>query len=117
MIVINEARTREAHPHLGGLLVAIQQAPQHETAWARGADGEARVAAALEKHLDSHTVVLHDRSIPGTRANIDHIAIAPSGAWVIDAKRRASLATPESGDGPGTAPGNSLNQPPTAAHI
>jgi hypothetical protein len=67
VIVIDEARTREAHPHLGGLLVAIQQAPQHETAWAHGADGEAQVAAALAKHLDSHTVVLRDRAIPGTQ--------------------------------------------------
>lgn len=32
------------------------------------------------------TVVLHDRRIPGTRANIDHIAVTPSGVWVIDAK-------------------------------
>ncbi len=30
--------------------------------------------------------VLHDRRIPGTRANIDHIAVAPGGVWVIDAK-------------------------------
>ncbi len=31
--------------------------------------------------------MLHDRRIPGSRANIDHIAIATSGVWVIDAKR------------------------------
>ena len=31
--------------------------------------------------------VLHDRRIPGSRANIDHIAVAPTGVWVIDAKR------------------------------
>lgn len=31
--------------------------------------------------------VLHDRRIPGTRANIDHLAVGPSGVWVIDAKR------------------------------
>lgn len=31
--------------------------------------------------------MLHDRRIPGTRANIDHIAVAPSGVWVIDTKR------------------------------
>jgi hypothetical protein len=30
---------------------------------------------------------LHDRRIPGSRANIDHIAVAPSGVWVIDTKR------------------------------
>ena len=31
--------------------------------------------------------VMHDRRIRGTKANIDHIAIGPSGVWVIDAKR------------------------------
>jgi len=55
--------------------------------WARGAAGEERVAAILAKHLHASVVVLHDRRIPGTRANIDHIAVAPSGVWVIDAER------------------------------
>lgn len=32
-------------------------------------------------------LVLHDRQIPGRRTNIDHLAIAPSGVFVIDAKR------------------------------
>jgi len=32
-------------------------------------------------------VVLHDRLVPGSRANIDHIAIGPSGVFVIDAKK------------------------------
>src|SRR5690606_40342596 len=31
--------------------------------------------------------LLHDRRIPGTRANIDHIAVGPTGVHVIDAKR------------------------------
>jgi hypothetical protein len=31
--------------------------------------------------------VLHDRSVPKSRTNIDHIAVAPSGVWVIDTKR------------------------------
>jgi hypothetical protein len=31
--------------------------------------------------------LLHDGRIPRTTANIDHIAIAPSGVFVIDAKR------------------------------
>jgi hypothetical protein len=30
---------------------------------------------------------LHDRRIPGTRANIDHLAVTPTGVYVIDAKR------------------------------
>jgi hypothetical protein len=32
-------------------------------------------------------VLLHDRRIPGSRANIDHIAIVASGIHVIDTKR------------------------------
>ena len=31
-------------------------------------------------------MVLHDRAVPGGRANIDHIAVVPSGVWVIDTK-------------------------------
>lgn len=31
--------------------------------------------------------VLHDRRIPGSKANIDHIAVCPGGVFVVDAKR------------------------------
>src|SRR5215217_3006119 len=82
-----ERRVREKHPHIGGALLALRDGPTHETVWARGAAGEERVAAYLAKHLNDDVVVLHDRRIPGRRANIDHIAVAPSGVWVVDAKR------------------------------
>jgi hypothetical protein len=82
-----EQRVRARHPHLGGLLLALGDAPTHETAWARGARGEEHVAAVLARHLDPGVVVLHDRRIPGSRANIDHIAVGSSGVWVIDSKR------------------------------
>ena len=68
-------------------MLALADDPTHETAWARGARGEERVAELLAKHLNTGVVVLHDRRIPRSRANIDHIAVAPSGVWVIDAKR------------------------------
>jgi len=82
-----EKRVREKHPRLGGLLLALGDDPAHETAWARGAGGEERIALSLAKHLDDGTMLLHDRRIPRSRANIDHLAIGPSGAGVIDAKR------------------------------
>jgi hypothetical protein len=70
-----------------GAGLAKLNAPQHERAWALGARGEERVAELLHKHLkDSGVVVLHDRRILGSRANIDHIAIGPGGVTVIDAK-------------------------------
>lgn len=34
-----------------------------------------------------HPAILHDRRVPGTRGNIDHLAVAPSGVWIINAKR------------------------------
>jgi hypothetical protein len=81
-----EARVRERHPRIGGVILALQETPQHERSWARGADGEELVAQALTKHC-AVIPVLHDRRIRGSRANIDHIAIAASGVWVIDTKR------------------------------
>ncbi len=82
-----EKQVREKHPRVGGILLALGSEPTHETAWARGAGGEERIAEALAKHLNDGTILLHDRRIPRSRANIDHLAIAPSGVWVIDAKR------------------------------
>lgn len=72
-----ESRVREKHPRLGGLMLALRAAPRHETAWATGAGGEEHVAQKLARHLDDCICVLHDRRVPGSRANIDHIAVAP----------------------------------------
>lgn len=82
-----EARTRRRHPHVGGLLLTLRGAPQSERAFGRGADGEREVGRSLERRTaNSATVILHDRRMPGGRGNIDHLAIAPSGVYVVDAK-------------------------------
>lgn len=82
-----EARTRAAHPHLGGVILALRSDPQSTTAWATGAVGEEKLGARLNA-LESPTLrVVHDRRIPRSKANIDHIAVCPSGVFVIDAKR------------------------------
>jgi hypothetical protein len=82
-----ETRIREAHPRIGGFLLAISEEPKSTTAWARGARGEEILGRGLDS-LEPHGIrVLHDRRIPRTRANIDHIAIGPSGVHVIDTKR------------------------------
>jgi Nuclease-related domain len=85
-----ERATRERHPWIGGLLIALGEAPAHERAWLRGAEGEERAAARLARLLSGTGVVLlHDRRIPGSRANIDHLAVGPGGVTVIDTKRLA----------------------------
>jgi hypothetical protein len=61
-------------------------------AWAAGATGERRVAAALA-HLPEAWTVLHDRLLrPGrSQANLDHVVIGPSGLYLVDAKNRAGM--------------------------
>jgi hypothetical protein len=42
-------------------------------------------------------VLLHDRRMPGGRGNLDHLAIAPTGIYVIDAKHhtgKVSISSP-----------------------
>ncbi|MFW8744939.1 nuclease-related domain-containing protein, partial [Mesorhizobium japonicum] len=68
--------------------LAVDDRPRRSTeVWAQGAVGEQRVAAALDRLAEAGVVALHDRRVPGTRGNIDHIAITPWGVWVVDAKR------------------------------
>ena len=81
-----EAEARENHPHIGNFLLRVQSAPTSETAWKTGAAGEEMLAAHLAKTCPE-VIVLHDRRIPRRRTNIDHLAVAPSGVFVIDAKR------------------------------
>ena len=40
-------------------------------------------------HRRPYTIIeaLHDRRLPGSKANIDHLVVTASGVWVIDAKR------------------------------
>jgi hypothetical protein len=84
-----EERIRSAHPKLGGLIQALSEDPQSTRAWDTGAVGEERLGLRLNELSSERLRVLHDRRIPGTRANIDHIAVTPSGVWVIDAKKYA----------------------------
>jgi len=82
-----ETRIRDKHPRIGGLILALTDEPQSTQAWATGAKGEEELAEGLNKLGGKGVYVLHDRRIPRTKANIDHIAVAASGVFVIDAKR------------------------------
>jgi hypothetical protein len=67
-------------------------------AWRRGVAGErhtARLLGPLERH---GWAVLHNLAVPGSRANIDHLAIGPGGVFVIDSKQyRGRLRLDSSG--------------------
>ena len=81
-----EAAIRSAHPRIGGLILALTDDPQSTRAWASGAAGERRFGAAMAE-LGDTVIALHDRRVPRSRANIDHIVVGPSGVFVVDAKR------------------------------
>jgi hypothetical protein len=78
---------RARHKRIGGFLVAISEDPTSTKVWDQGAIGEERVGEWLENARPQGIEVLHDRRIPRSRANIDHLVIAPSGIWVVDPKR------------------------------
>ena len=82
-----EDRVRAAHPRLGGLLLAVFDDPQSTRAWDQGAVGEELIGLRLDSLAAEGVAILHDRRIPKTRANIDHIAVTSNSVWVIDAKR------------------------------
>lgn len=83
----DEQRLRQKWGRLGHVAVALSDEKQSTRAWATGAVGEERLGARLDRLVSPSLAVLHDRRIPGSRANIDHLAITPSGIWVIDAKK------------------------------
>ena len=54
--------------------------------WRRGAEGERRTAQLLAPLRHLGWTVLHDRRIPGSAANVDHLVIGPTGVWLVDSK-------------------------------
>ena len=79
-----EERLDASWGRFAGVAKFLSDDPQSTKAWARGAEGERRLAAHLTRVLGGRAVFLHDRK--HGRANIDHLVVASSGVWVIDAK-------------------------------
>jgi hypothetical protein len=82
-----EERIRQRWGQLGGLILALTSDPTTTRVWQRGSLGESKLAAALGKLDRDDVIVLHDRRVPHTRGNIDHVVVSPSGVYVVDAKR------------------------------
>jgi hypothetical protein len=65
---------------------ALFATPNSIAAWQTGAQGELRTGRLLEPLEGEGFRILHDRKIPGSRANIDHIVIGPPGIYVVETK-------------------------------
>jgi hypothetical protein len=75
-------------PSSTAVTAVAEQLTASETAptWGRTSAGESRLTAFVDRELGDRVIALHDRSMPGTKASIDHIFLAPTGVWVVDAK-------------------------------
>lgn len=82
-----QQRVQANHPKIGRFLLAVFDDPQSTTAWATGAVGEQRLGDMLAGIASPTVRVLHDRRIPRTTSNIDHLVVCSSGVFVVDAKR------------------------------
>jgi Nuclease-related domain len=82
-----EERIRERWGRLAGLVLAMSEDPQSTGAWQRGSIGESKLATSLAKVERDDIIVLHDRKVPGTKGNIDHLVVCPAGVFVVDGKR------------------------------
>lgn len=54
--------------------------------WDQGASGEELTAQLLVPLARVGWVVLHDRRIPGSPANLDHLLVGAGTVWVVDTK-------------------------------
>jgi hypothetical protein len=82
-----ERSIRTRFPLIGGVLYRALPEPQVDRAWSSGAFGEGVLGRRLDALSDMGVIALHDRRIPRSVSNIDHIAIGPTGVYVIDTKR------------------------------
>jgi hypothetical protein len=80
---------RARHPRIGGMVLALTSEPPSTAAFKIGAEGERRVAEALERRCGDAVVLLHNRKLGSKRrdGDIDHVAITATGVYAVDAKQ------------------------------
>lgn len=71
---------------VGGTAALREARVRRDHNFTKGAAGEYLMDVSLHRHLNESAVILTDRRVPGTNANIDHVVVAPSGIWIIDTK-------------------------------
>ena len=82
-----ERRIRHRFGPVASIVLALTEEPASTKAWATGAEGEKLVARNLAVLEPLGVAVLHDRQIPGSKANIDHLVVTSTGVWLVDTKK------------------------------
>lgn len=70
------------------------RAEQRAARYTAGAAGERRTAQLIDPLRHEGWTILHDRALPGTRANVDHLAISPTGAVLMPDSKHWSARYP-----------------------
>jgi hypothetical protein len=73
-----------------GLAWTARPRPDPER-WLRGAAGESATARLLARLPAGRWAVLHDRRVPGSQTNLDHIVIGRTGVWLVDSKTTRAM--------------------------
>jgi hypothetical protein len=63
--------------------------PDEIETWRADARAERRNARSLDRLARAGFTVLHDRSLPDSAGNIDHLVVGPSGAWLVETDTHA----------------------------
>jgi Nuclease-related domain len=67
-----------------GALARYYRLPTEIESWREDAEAERRTARALDRLARAGYTVMHDRRLPDSAGNVDHLIIGPSGAWVVE---------------------------------
>lgn len=77
----------------GSILTVVFGKRQTTDAFRSGAAGEREIGKLLDRLVPRGISVLHDLRIPGRRGNLDHLAVGPSGVFVINTKNHVGRVT------------------------
>lgn len=82
----------ESIPFIGKMLYPILDPSIEAQMWEKGAKGEEKIGKILDDLATQNGFVsIHDRKIPNSKANIDHMLVTPKGVFVIDAKNYTGM--------------------------
>lgn len=99
-----------------GAWAAAPGTGQHAGYAAGPVEVEYRVWGAIRDRLTTGEMIFSGRRVPGTAASVDHVVVAASGVWVVDAKKWKSMSE-RAVHASGGAPGHWRAMPDVAAHL
>ncbi len=80
-------RVLKNYPKTGKFALKIIKAANSTTSWEKGAKAEREVGELINSFALKHGFkAMHDRAVPGSKTNIDHIIVRKTGIFVVDTK-------------------------------